>query len=122
MSFCWATINVKSMKESLKFYQEVIGLKMNRQFQPHPEMELAFLGSGETQIELVCHKKQINTNFSNDISLGFTVESLDKTMEMLKQKNIDIIEGPFQPNPAIRFLFIHDTNGLKIQFVENIAE
>ena len=30
MKFCWVTINVKDMEKSLHFYQEVIGLNINR--------------------------------------------------------------------------------------------
>ncbi len=32
MKFCWATINVKNMEESLNFYQEIVGLTVDRRF------------------------------------------------------------------------------------------
>ncbi len=46
MKFCWCTITVKDMEESLKFYQEVVGLKLNRRFEAGPGVEIAFLGDG----------------------------------------------------------------------------
>ncbi|MDD5601014.1 MAG: VOC family protein, partial [Actinomycetota bacterium] len=32
MKFCWTTIMVNDLEESLKFYQEIIGLPVNRRF------------------------------------------------------------------------------------------
>ena len=32
MKVCWITINVIDMDESLDFYQEIIGLELNRKF------------------------------------------------------------------------------------------
>jgi lactoylglutathione lyase len=120
MTFCWATIYVKNMEESLRFYQDVLGLQLNRRTNPSPEMELAFLGSGDTQIELICNAKNSDISFGKNISLGFVAESIESITELLKVKNIAILSGPFQPNPSIKFIYILDPNGLKIQFVENI--
>jgi len=39
----------------------------------------------------------------------------------LKEKGIDIHSGPFQPNPDIKFFYLLDPNGLKVQLVENIV-
>jgi lactoylglutathione lyase len=120
MTFCWATINVKEMEKSLRFYQDILGLQLNRKMNPNPDMELAFLGAGDTQIELIYNAKSKDVGFGKDISLGFTVESIEKVSELLKTKNIPIQSGPFQPNPFIKFIYVLDPNGLKIQFVENI--
>ena len=120
MKFCWTTISVKDMGESLKFYQDVIGLPISRRMKPGPDMDIVFLGSGETMVELIYNAKTGNINFGKDISLGFEVESLEKILESLKSKNIPVESGPFQPNPSIKFLYVIDPNGLKIQFVENI--
>jgi len=120
MNFCWATIQVSDMEKSLSFYQDVIGLKINRRMQPMPDINIVFLGSGGTEIELIHNNKKTSFNYGKDISLGFTVESLDKTIEFLNNRNIPIHSGPFQPSPIIKFLYILDPDGLKIQFVENI--
>jgi len=120
MSFCWVTIHVRDMKESLRFYEEVVGLKVNQKFNAGPDIEIAFLGQGETQVELIYNNKNSDTNFSENISLGFEVDSLDKIMAFVKEKGINIHSGPFQPNPHIKFFFIMDPNGLKIQFAEHI--
>jgi len=122
MKFCWVTINVKDMERSLSFYQDLLGLEIKRKMNPSPDMEIIFLGSGETQVELICNKKAGDIVAGQDISLGFEVESLDKFSEVLKARNIPIHSGPFQPNPHIKFLYILDPDGVKIQLVENIKQ
>jgi lactoylglutathione lyase len=84
-------------------------------------MELAFLGEGDTQVELMNNSQNSTISFGQDISLGFVIESTSLFMKFLKSKGIEITSGPFQPNPFIRFFYIEDPDGLKIQFVENIA-
>ena len=120
MKFCWSTLMVKNMEESLKFYQEIVGLKIDRRFKAGEEVEIAFLGEGETKVELICDKNKKEVNHGKDISLGFIVESVDDMIRFVKEKGISIHSGPFMPNPHIKFFYIMDPNGLKIQFVENI--
>ena len=112
MKFCWTTIMVNNLEESLEFYQHIVGLKLNKRFEAGPGVEIAFLGNGETQVELVDNKNNNQVNLGTDISLGFEVESLDQLMAFLKTKNIEIHSGPFQPNPQVKFLFVTDPNGL----------
>lgn len=118
MKFCWTTIYVKDMEDSLRFYQEVVGLPLIRRAKPSPEMELSFLGSGETQIELIWNKKQSNIQHSDSISMGFQTESLEAQIELLKARKIEILTEIIQPNPTIRFFYVLDPNGVKIQFIE----
>ena len=120
MKFCWTTITVNDFEKSLKFYQEIIGLPLNRRFKPGPDIEIAFLGDSETKIELVSHKTDNRVNIGKDISIGFEVESVNKTIAYLKEKGIEIESGPFQPNPNMKFFYLLDPNGLKVQLVENI--
>ncbi|PKL08329.1 MAG: glyoxalase [Spirochaetae bacterium HGW-Spirochaetae-7] len=120
MKYCWTTITVREMQRSLAFYQDIIGLKLVRRMQPNPDMEIVFLGEGETQVELIWNKATKDVGFGKDISLGFVVESMGKVNELLASKGIPILSGPFQPNPSIRFIYIQDPDGLKVQLVENI--
>lgn len=120
MKFCWATLNVNNMEESLEFYEEIIGLTVNRRFNTGHGMEIAFLGDGETQVELICNDACKEVNIGQDISLGFEVKSVTEMIDFVKSKSIDVANEPFQPNPNIKFFYIKDPNGLKIQFVENM--
>ena len=118
MKFLWSTLNVRNMEESLDFYQEVLGLPLNHRFQAGPDMEIAFLGDGETKIELIADRSLLEVDPGKHISWGFQVESLEVVMENLSRKHINILAGPFQPNASTRFLFIADPNGFRIQLVE----
>jgi lactoylglutathione lyase len=119
MAFLWTTITVKNMEESLKFYQEIVGLPLGRRFGAGPGMEIAFLGDGETKVELISNDKIDSVNLGTDISLGFAVKSVEEKITFLEGKGIGIHSGPFSPNPHVKYFFILDPNGLKIQFVEN---
>ena len=120
MKFCWSTLRVKNMEESLKFYEEVVGLKVDKRFKNGTGMEIAFLGDGETKVELICNENGKDINVGTDISWGFEIKSVDKMMEFLKEKGIAVESGPFEPNPYTKFFYVIDPNGLKIQFVENM--
>jgi lactoylglutathione lyase len=120
MKFCWSTIMVKNMNESLKFYQEIVGLNIDRRFQAGPGMEITFLGDGETKVELIHDSKLEEVNLGKDISLGFEINSVDEMITFVKEKGIEIHSGPFQPNPNVKYFYILDPNGLKIQMVESI--
>jgi len=119
MGFCWCTILVKNMEESLDFYTDIVGLEIEHRFGSVPGTEIIFLGGGETKVELISGRSE-DASIGKDISLGFTVDSLDMKMEFLQGRGIEVLEGPFRPNPSIAFFYIKDPNGLRIQFVENM--
>lgn len=119
MKFCWSTLIVKNLEESLKFYTEVVGLKVDRRFNAGPGTEIVFLGNGETKIELISNGSGKPTSVGPDISWGFEVASIDDMMKLVEGKGIAIHSGPFSPNPHTRFFYVLDPNGMKIQFVEN---
>ncbi|MHB8061143.1 MAG: VOC family protein [Ruminiclostridium sp.] len=120
MKFCWCTVNVNFIEESIKFYTEIIGLQVDRRFMSGSGVEVVFLGDGETQLELIYNEAIKEVNIGQYISLGFEVESVNEKIEYLKSIGVAIHSGPFQPNPHIKFFYVLDPNGLKVQFVENI--
>ena len=50
MKFCWVTVHVRDMEESLKFYQDIVGLKINRRMKPAAGTEIVFLGAAEPRL------------------------------------------------------------------------
>ncbi|MBD5642493.1 VOC family protein [Clostridium botulinum] len=120
MNFCWITLNVSNMEESLNFYHEIIGLKISERFNVGEDIEIAMLGETDgTKVELIYNKKQNVLSRSEGLSSGFEVKSLDEAMELLKNKNIPIKRGPISPLPSSRFFFIDDPNGIEIQIVQH---
>ncbi len=118
MNFVWTTLRVNNFAESIKFYTDIIGLKVVNQFESGGT-SIAFLedGNSGTQIELLHDNSDRKTNAGEDISWGFSVDSLEETMDLLNQRNIEYV-GPIQPNPNTKFIFIKDPNGMKVQLVE----
>ncbi|MCI1946261.1 VOC family protein [Clostridium luticellarii] len=120
MNLCWITLNVKNMQESLKFYNELLGIKIFRKFSPRPGVDIAMLGEeGNPKIELICSRNNNSEIQSRGISIGFEVKSLDESMEYMKSKGIVIKRGPISPSPKVKFFFIDDPDGIEIQIVEN---
>ena len=118
MNFCWVTIKVQNMYRSLMFYQDIVGLSLNQHFHAGGGMEIAFLGSGETQVELIKDENSEPFMENYGVSLGFQVSSLDDMMHAVDEKGVKIHSGPFFPNPSVGFFYVQDPDGFMIQFVE----
>jgi len=120
MKFCWITLTVKNMEESIKFYHELLGVEIAERFKAGEDVEIAMLGeANKPKVELIHYKNNSVTAQASGLSIGFQVESLDKALEYVKEKNIPIKRGPFSPSPITRFFFIEDPNGIEIQIVEH---
>lgn len=119
MKFCWTTIKVSNLEASLKFYQEIVGLPISRRLKAGPGTEIAFLGDGETQLEIMYHEGVSKVDLGQDISIGFEVKSIDEKLAFVKERGLEASD-PFQPNPHVKFFYVSDPDGLKVQFVENI--
>jgi len=122
MNFSWVTIQVKDMEKSIQFYQDVVGLRLDRRFSPVQGMDLAFLQSEDTktEVELVKNEQNPTPGHSNDISLGFRASSIEEIKGTLKDFGIEKIEGPYKPNENLQFIYASDPNGVKIQFIEDL--
>lgn len=118
MKNLWTTIHVKNMDDSVKFYTEILDLTVDKRYSPAEGVEIAFLGSGETKFELISTPQSDGVTFTNHVSTGFSVESVDAYIKHLREKGIEIIEGPLAPNPYVKFFYILDPNGYRIQLVE----
>lgn len=118
MRFCWCTIRVRDMERSLDFYQNIIGLEISERFTVGDEVDVVFLGKGETKVELIHDPNKEPASSPYGITLGFEVDSLDGQLDFVKNKGIHIVEGPLEPAPGIKFFFIEDPDGVNIQFVE----
>lgn len=120
MKFLWTSIYVKNLDESIAFYTDLLGLQVTKRFPAGPGMEIAFMGNGinnETLVELLADSKNKAVNFSEFISIGFAVDSVDVMLDTVKSKNIPVHNGPFE-TPGFKFFCIKDPNGLNVQFFQ----
>jgi lactoylglutathione lyase len=118
MNFLWTTLHVKDMNASLTFYKNIVGLKENRRSEYPNGPTIVFLGNSETQIELIYKPLDKLEGMSKDFSIGFKIDSVDDMIKELELKDIPVYEGPKEPNPSIKFFYVLDPDGVKVQFVE----
>jgi lactoylglutathione lyase len=119
MHITWITIHIRDMERSLQFYTGILGLELVRRFKPQEHMEIAFLGKNGTQIELIADQGIERAEFPEQLSIGFMLDGM--SIDEFRQKHgINSYEGPFQPNEHIRFIYIKDPVGVKIQLIETL--
>ena len=112
------TIMVKNMEESIKFYEDIVGLTIDRRFVIEPDTEYCFLNAGGIQVELIYHDYQESFSYGEDISIGFKTDSLDEVLKTLEAAGIKPLSEIISPNPHVKFFFVSDPDGVKIQFLE----
>lgn len=119
MKYLWTTMHVKDLEESIAFYEEVVGLKLEHRFPAGPGTEIAFMKSEgtETKVELLCRGDFDGRREDAALSLGFETKDLDGKMAELKAMGY-AVGDVISPNPKSRFFFVKDPNGIDIQFVE----
>lgn len=75
MRFCWCSIRVKNMEESIHFYMEVAGLSIRRKLSAWPNIEIVFMGDGRDEIELIYDPKIEPPEPGDGVAIGFETES-----------------------------------------------
>ena len=117
MKFRHVTLSVKDLEASLRFYQEVVGLELLRRFTS--SSEIAFVGSGDTEVELIARADRDIAEPGKGITLGFETESLDDTIALLREKGYETSGEITSPNPSVSFFFAKDPDGYNVQFLKN---
>ena len=56
----------------------------------------------------------------NGVSIGFKVESVPEKFASIKGDEILVISDIIQPNPHVRFFYVADPDGFRVQFLENL--
>jgi len=116
MHLCHVTIYVNDLQKSLYFYKNILGFVEQRHLFIEPNLEIVFLDANSTKIELI-HNKQQNTCIGSRISLGFEVDSIEKTQKLLGHNGITFGDI-HHPSPHEKFFFTNDPDGVRIQFIE----
>jgi lactoylglutathione lyase len=121
MKFLHVTIHVKDLNESIRFYRDIVGLREKRRFRGAPETEIVFLSAGETEVELFFDANNTDVSYGTGVSIGFETQSVSELISSLRGKGVSVMTDVIQPNPHVKFFFVSDPNGMKVQFLENIS-
>ena len=125
MQLLHTMIRVTNLEESLKFYCDVLGMKLLRQKDyPNGEFTLAFVGYGDesdnTVIELTynwgVHEYEIGNAFGH-IAIG--VQDIYKTCDEIKARGGKVTRepGPMKHGTTV-IAFVEDPNGYKVELIE----
>ena len=117
-------IRVNDLDESIKFYCELLGMRLLRKKEyPSGRFTLAFVGYGpeteEAVVELTynwdTHEYDLGNGFGH-IALG--VDDIYKTCEELRKKGAKVVRepGPMKHGGS-HIAFIEDPNGYKIELI-----
>ena len=125
MRILHSMIRVNDLEESIKFYTEVLGMKLLREKEyPEAKFSLAFLGYGNetknTVIELTYNWDTNDYEHGNAFGhIAIEVDDIYKVCEEIKNKGVKVIRDP-GPMMGSRLLlaFIEGPNGYKIELIE----
>ena len=115
MKIKYTTMIVKDMDESIKFYTEVMGFKIDSQYDLGPAGTITLLkGEGETMVELIKNP----TDEIGLFSMGMDVEDISATVKELKSKGAKITMEPM-PITVGTLAFLEDPNGVRIALIQH---
>lgn len=123
MNFLHTMVRVTDIEASLKFYQEIIGLKITRT-KELKDATLYFLSDEKNccEIELTYNHVLPEGGYTHGNHFGhfaFATGSLDKFTELLKEHNLDYFRPPFMLKEiGPKIAFIKDPDGLVIELIE----
>ncbi len=117
MKFQWTTIQVTNLDNSLKFYKDLLGMKIARVIEGGNHQIVMLGEDDDAKIELIPISTASRENLGNGVSIGIAFKQLDDLVEKIKSKNIPVV-GPITPMPDIRFFFVNDPDGYTIQLLD----
>ena len=118
-------IRVNDLEESIKFYQDLFGMKVLRKADyPDGKFSLAFIGYGgedtNTVIELTHNWETSHYDHGNAYGhIAIEVDDAYKSCEDIKSKGGKVIReaGPMMYGTTV-LAFVEDPNGYKIELIQ----
>jgi lactoylglutathione lyase len=115
MKVKYATMIVKDMDESIKFYTEVMGFEIDRQYDLGSAGDITLLkGEGDAMIEIIKNPVDEPGLFS----IGMDVEDINTTVVELKSKGAKITMEP-RTITVGTLAFLEDPNGVRIALIQH---
>lgn len=118
MKIGFITVYTNKLKESVDFYTNIFGFKILRNFSPKPGMEITFLTDEDGALLEFIQEENTPKYVGKGISIGFEISDIYKTLEMLKENNVQIIHEPIEMPNGTKIFHAIDLNGLELSFVQ----
>ena len=118
MKVKYATIAVKDMDESVEFYSEVLGFKVDGKINPHQGLNITFLrNEGDAMIELIENVEEPEKQ--GIFMVGMEVSDMDTTAKELLSKGAKFTRGPIEVGDGAKIAFLKDPNGVEIELIQH---
>jgi lactoylglutathione lyase len=123
--FLHTMIRVNNLEESISFYQDILGMKINKKNEyPDGKFTLVFMGYGDIdtspQIELTYNWDVTSYDMGNAFGhIALLVQDIYKTCNTIKEKGGKVVRepGPMKFGTTI-LAFVEDPNGYKIELIQ----
>ena len=125
MRFLHSMIRVKDIDAALKFYTELLNMKINKKKRLE-DCELYFLDDeeGTCQIELTYNDDTPSEGYVNGNAFGhfaFSVKSLDEFTKKMNKLGYEYLYEPFDLNgKGTKIAFVKDPDGNEIELIEKV--
>lgn len=127
MAFLHVSIRASDMDRSLAFYQDLLGMVLDRRRRIEKNRaEIAFLKDevGEFALELTHYDDQKEFDQAEYMKrtfdhLAFGVEDLKGLIEKVKEAGYSVTDEPFELSPGHWLAFIEDPNGTLIELIQS---
>ena len=125
MRFLHSMIRVKDIDAALKFYTELLNMKINKKKRLE-DCELYFLDDeeGTSQIELTYNDDTPSEGYVNGNAFGhfaFSVKSLDEFTQKMNKLGYEYLYEPFDLNgKGTKIAFVKDPDGNEIELIEKV--
>lgn len=118
MEFVHSTVYTGDLDRSIKFYEEVMGLKLINRFKPDDLKEIAFMDAGTIQLEFIQNINGYTPAIDNQPSWAFEPEDFDAMLKFIEESDEYRVEK-FVETPNARFFFFYDINNVFVQIIEH---
>ena len=105
------TLYVSDLKKAIEFYEKILGLTKKYEYSSYAGFEC-----GGVEIGLI-PKDRVETG-STTPTVEFIVDNVDRFYEMLKKKNVDVIEPPHEEQWGGRQASFKDPDGNVLEVVQ----
>ena len=115
MKMLHVTIQTNHFEEEVRFFQDYVGLKIHRDMRPGRNMVFLADAPGDTNIEIIDNAEATDAGNAN-LSVGFQSENVEQMREQMLAAGFDVTPM-ISPNPHVKFFFVKDPAGVRIQFM-----
>lgn len=126
MKYLHTMIRVGNLEDSIRFYQDVLGMKLiSREDYPEGKFTLAFLGHGETKrdpcIELTYNWDRDSYTLGDAFGhIAFGVSDIFETCKKANERGAKVVRepGPMKHGKTV-IAFLEDPNGYRIELIQH---